>query len=139
MRIDPASGIVLLQGSGEIRYDEWEREVLTAIKTVGGALRRLLSDRRQLATDYRLGLVEGALRFFRAHADVLGEAQWAVVFAEGSGALQTAVVASRMAESTRVRIKVFTSLRPAIEWLLGAYEVEEVDRLEQWINSAAPS
>jgi len=40
-------------------------------------------------------------------------------------------------DSTRVRIKIFTDLLDAFRWLLGAYDHEELERLQRWVDSGA--
>ncbi|HEV8600828.1 MAG TPA: hypothetical protein VGQ69_15810 [Gemmatimonadales bacterium] len=134
MRIDGPSGIVLFQTQGSLAYEDWEREVRAALAATNGSLRHVLSDRRELPSDYELGVLEGAVDFFRSHAGELGDVQWGILVASASAVHRSANLAQVLAEATRIRIKVFTELRAALQWLLGVVDEEELERLERWVE-----
>ncbi len=134
MRIDVPTEIVLFQSQGSLTYEDWERELRAAFIATNGTIRHVLSDRRRLASDYELSLVEAAVDFFRSHTRELGDARWAVLVTNASAAHRSANTAQVLAQSTRIQIKVFTELRPALEWLLGVVDDEEIERLERWVE-----
>jgi hypothetical protein len=133
MRVDEATGIVLLEGEGPVRFDEWEAQVLSALAHAAGSRRRFLSDRRQLEPAHSFATAEGILDFLRRHAAKLEDAQWVVVADAGSAAYESVKVIEEGARAYRVRVKAFTELGAALPWLLGVYDHAEVERLERWI------
>jgi hypothetical protein len=134
-RVDRPSGIVLLGGSGELDYAAWERTLLAILADPAvGSRRRWLSDRRPLTRAHSFGFLEEIMDFFRAHSAELGEAQWAVLAEPGSEVARALEVSEELARSTRVRVKAFTELKPALTWLLGIYEDLEIERLQWWVE-----
>jgi hypothetical protein len=136
MRIDETSGIVLFQGNAMLTYKDWQRETAAAIAVSSGSIRRVLSDRRGTTTDYEPGIAQGAAEFIRAHAKELENARWAILTTAGSAAHQTAKAAEGLLETSQVLAKVFVELAAALRWLLGVYEDEEIQRLEEWVDSS---
>jgi hypothetical protein len=137
MRVDEATGIVLLEGEGPVAFEEWEAQVLSALARPAGGRRRFLSDRRRQEPPHSFANAEGILNFLQRHAGDLEDAQWAVVGEPGSAALGANQVIEEQARTYRVRVKMFSELHPALAWLLGAYDDTEVERLERWIEARA--
>lgn len=133
MRVDEASGLVLLEGQGPIDFATWEAEVLRALALPAAGRRRILSDRRRQEPAHSFATAEGILDFLRRHAGELEDAQWAVVSNAGSAGHEANQVIEEQARTFRVRVKMFSELQPALAWLLGAYDEAELERLERWI------
>jgi hypothetical protein len=135
-RIHVGTGLVVLQNEGVLSYQDWEMAVREALAGAGrGGIRRILSDRRKMAESYRPGMSEQVVEFFRLNATQLGDLQWAVLVPDRPAAHQTVQLAAQMSQGTRVRVKAFTDLDEALRWLLGAYELEEIAELADWINA----
>jgi hypothetical protein len=135
MRIDETSGIVLFQAGAELSYKDWERDVVTAIAATHGRIRRVLSDRRRMKADYQQDIAERAAEYLRAHARDVEDARWAILTNPVSAAYYTASAAQTLLEASQVHLKVFVELPAALRWLLGAYEDEELQRLQQWVDN----
>jgi len=133
-RLDPESGIVLLQSRESLTYPEWETAVDAA--AAAGRLRRVLSDRRRLAQVYPPGLVEGVTQYLRSRPAQLDGVRWALLMADRKAA-HTAANAAMAVVETGLDIKVFTDTRLALAWLLGVYEQGDLARLEHWVDTAA--
>jgi hypothetical protein len=132
-RVDRPTGIVVFLDDGLIEFSDWERTVLAALNDPATKGHRFLSDRRNLAQPHSLALIEGIQGFFRTYSSRLGEGQWAVVGRPGS--TQEAVdLAEALLASTRMRVKSFTQLTPALTWLLPVSEELEMQRLQWWVN-----
>jgi hypothetical protein len=135
LRIEPETGIVLLGNEGPLTYEGWEREVLGLLRAVPnpGARRRILSDRRRTAP-LSYELVDRILTFYRQRAAELGEVQWALLGSAKSQVYEVLRLGEALASTPHVRVKAFSDLAPALGWLLGAYEAEELARLERWVE-----
>ena len=62
-------------------------------------------------------------------------ARWAILTNPASAAYDTASAAQILLEASQVHLKVFVELPAALRWLLGAYEDEELQRLQQWVDN----
>jgi len=134
-RIDKPTGIVVFQNDGPIEFSDWERTVLAAMKDPAfkGSRRRFLSDRRNLTQPHSLALIESIQGFIRAQSNRIGEGQWAVVGRPGS--TQEAIdLAEALLVSSRIRVKSFTDLKPALAWLLPISDELELQRLHWWVD-----
>jgi hypothetical protein len=137
-RIEPRSGLVLLDTVGIVRQEDWEATVLPALAAAASyPSRRVLSDRRRPGPPTPPGFVHDIIRGVRSRAAEFGDIQWAVVANDRDDNYALALLAEDLARATRVRVKVFSSMVAALEWLIGVSDEEEVARLEAWIESAS--
>ncbi len=138
-RIEPRSGLVLLDTVGVVRPEDWEVTVLSALAAAASLpTRRVLSDRRRPGPPTPPGFIHDIIRSVRRRAADFGDIQWAVVANDRDDNYALALLAEDLARATRVRVKVFSRMAPALEWLIGVYDEEEVSRLEAWIAASAP-
>jgi hypothetical protein len=132
-RVDRPTGIVVFQDDSLVEFSDWERTVLAALNDPATKGRRFLSDRRNLTQPHSLALIESIQGFFRIYSSRLGEGQWAVVGRPGS--TQDAVdLAEDLLASTRIRVKSFPALKPALAWLLPVSDELELQRLAWWVD-----
>ena len=137
-RIEAKSGLVLLNTVGIVRPEDWEATVLSALAAAASLpTRRVLSDRRRPGPPPPPGFIHDVIRSVRRRAADFGDLQWAVVANEWDDNYALALLAEDLARATRVRVKVFSRVATALEWLIGVYDEEEVSRLEKWIEGAA--
>ena len=137
LRIEPESGIVLLGNEGPLTYEVWERAVLSLLRAVPapGTRRRILSDRRR-TEPLSYELVERILAFYRQRAAELGEVQWALLGSAKSQVYEVLRISETLVSAPHVFVKAFSELTPALGWLLGAYEPDELTRLERWVEQS---
>lgn len=132
-RVDRPTGIVVFQNDGLIEFSDWEKTVLAALNDPAVKGRRFLSDRRNLAQPHSLALLESIQGFFRSQSNRLGEGQWAGVGRPGS--TQEAVdLAEELLAATRIRVKSFREIKPAVAWLLPVSDELELQRLQWWVD-----
>lgn len=136
-RVDPPTGLVLLEGQGPLDFEAWATTVSAALADPAyrqGA--RFLSDRRRMTPGQSLGFVEQIVDFCRVRAAELGDARWAVVSAPEGAFYGVARIGEALAAArTRVKVHAFTDLDEALQWLLGAFEEPEVARLRSWVDT----
>jgi hypothetical protein len=119
---------------GPMTFGEWERVVETALKDPRRRPGSILSDRRRMAGAHSVAFVEQIVRFLERRKDVLGPTRWAVVTADHDAVYGMVRMASVLAEPTQVQVQAFTSLTPAVEWLLEDLEERHRTAIVEWIE-----
>jgi hypothetical protein len=119
---------------GPMTFAEWERVVETALKDPLRRPGRILSDRRRMAGAHSVAFVEQIVRFFERRKDALGPTRWAVLTADHDAVYGMVRMASVLAEATQVQVQAFTSLTPAVEWLLEDLEEHHRTEIVEWVE-----
>jgi hypothetical protein len=119
---------------GPMTFGEWERVVETALKDPRRRPGRILSDRRRMAGAHSVAFVEQIVHFFKRRKDALGPTRWAVVTADHDAVYGMVRMGSVLAEPTQVQVQAFTSLTPAVEWLLEDLEEHHRTEIVEWVE-----
>jgi hypothetical protein len=131
-RIEPSTGMPVFGLEGPMIFAEWERVVETALKDPLRRAGRILSDRRRMAGAHSVAFVKQIVRFFERRKDALGPTRWAVVTADHDAVYGMVRMASVLAEATQVQVQAFTSLTPAVDWLLEDLEEHCCTDVVEW-------
>lgn len=115
--IEPATRRVTIHVDGLTTYEDWEtsiRAVIADPEYQPGF--DFLSDRRSADPPPTIETVRRAVGFFEFNSQQFGHCRWAIVVS-GPAAYGMGRMAEALVAETGVRVKVFTQMAAADEWL----------------------
>ena len=115
--IEPAARRVTIRVDGPTTYEDWESSIRTVL--ADPQYRPgfdFLSDRRTADPPPTIDMVRRAVGFFELNRPRFGDCRWALVVS-GPAAYGMGRMAEALAAETGVRVKVFTQMTAADEWL----------------------